>query len=102
MDPPSPQQQQLQLPKVSVGRKETSESVTSADELEGFVDDPSLLLLRPRPSTTLNLTGAIIRDSSYPGEAGDDAGACFFLVSLLSDSCLGRGEGSHHPQPDGG
>ena len=28
----------------------------------------------PQPSTTLNLTGAIIRDSSYPGEAGDEAG----------------------------
>lgn len=59
-----------QLPKLAVGRKETSESVTSGDE-EVF-DEPSGL--KPRPSTTLNLTGATIRDSSYPGEAADDAG----------------------------
>lgn len=31
--------------------------------------------LNPRPSTALNLTGATIRDSSFPGEAGDESGA---------------------------
>ena len=65
--------EQQQLPQLAVpGRKETSESVTSGDADEELFDEPSGL--RPRPSTTLNLTGAIIRDSSYPGEAGDEAG----------------------------
>lgn len=59
------------LPKVALGRKETYESAASGDE-ELF--DDATATLKPRPSTTLNLTGAIIRDSSYPGEAGDDAG----------------------------
>lgn len=68
--------------KDTLGAFGSAEGVVVADVDEEVFGDGDLIA---RPSTTaLNLTGASIRDSSYPGEPGDQRGLTWQTDSAAS------------------